>query len=90
MNHLHSDKICLMKTSAKHVDSSCVQGESVILKGEYHWKIIPSVGVHTGLFIYYLKGLKGDMQCINFNALLHDHGSSTMKVSTEDSLFMLW
>ena len=34
--------------------------------------------------------LKGDMQCINFNALLHDHGSSTMKVSTEDSLFMLW
>ena len=44
MNHLHSDKICLMKTSAKHVDSSCVQGESVILKGEYHWKTVPSVG----------------------------------------------
>ena len=40
------------------MDSSCIQSESVILKGEYHWKTIPSVGVHTGLFIYYLKGLK--------------------------------
>jgi len=43
-------------------------------------------------YYYYLKGLKGDMQCINFNALLHavwfihNHGSSTKKVSTEDSL----
>ena len=40
------------------MDSSCIQSESVILKGEYHWKTIPSVGVHVGLFIYYLKGLK--------------------------------